>query len=543
MALRTSAWASCAALTRLRADRLAPGIAGAERHQQRHPHRLVRIDRDAVVGDPRPGRARRRRASATRPRARRRAPPARRRIGLTASSLTVTYWRASISSPGGGRTLRLRPRNVNEEWTARSAPGRGRQAAGARPLPRRDPDRQRPRHHPARARRAGARRHARRRGHPPDAQAARRSTASAGRPRTVRAYHDHNGAAQRPRLLAALAAGRSVALVSDAGTPLVADPGYRLAVEAIAAGHAVTAVPGASALLAALAVAGLPTDRFLFAGFPPPREAARRRFSRRARRGAGDARPLRSRRGGSPRASPPWPRRSAATALPRSAASSPSASRRYRAARLTELAARSSAAPDAERARSWSSSARPGPPRPTRTRSTPRSAPRSPASRSRTPPRRSPRALGLPRREVYARALARGRARVNHTTGRGYAVGRLWGYIWRDADRARPSPGHRRRGVRRPRYRAEGGRIRDAALALPRGRARPRRRARRTSSSSSRSRRGAATAPTRSRRASGRGSGQPPAAISPSTPTGGCPAASTWCWSTPPDGPSASRTR
>jgi 16S rRNA (cytidine1402-2'-O)-methyltransferase len=90
-------------------------------------------------------------------------------------------------------------------------------------------------------------------------------------------YHDHNGAAQRPRLLAALAEGRSVALVSDAGTPLIADPGYRLAREAIAAGHAVTAVPGPSALLAALAVAGLPTDRFLFAGFLPPRDAGRRR--------------------------------------------------------------------------------------------------------------------------------------------------------------------------------------------------------------------------------------------------------------------------
>ena len=90
-------------------------------------------------------------------------------------------------------------------------------------------------------------------------------------------YHDHNGPAQRPRLLAAMAEGRSVALVSDAGTPLVADPGYRLAVEAAAAGHAVTAVPGASALLAALAVAALPTDRFLFAGFLPPRQAARRR--------------------------------------------------------------------------------------------------------------------------------------------------------------------------------------------------------------------------------------------------------------------------
>jgi 16S rRNA (cytidine1402-2'-O)-methyltransferase len=90
-------------------------------------------------------------------------------------------------------------------------------------------------------------------------------------------YHDHNGPVQRPRLLAALAEGRSVALVSDAGTPLVADPGFRLALEAAAAGHPVTAAPGPSALLAALSLAGLPADRFLFAGSPPPRAAARRR--------------------------------------------------------------------------------------------------------------------------------------------------------------------------------------------------------------------------------------------------------------------------
>lgn len=96
-------------------------------------------------------------------------------------------------------------------------------------------------------------------------------------PRTILPYHDHNGAAMRPRLLAALAEGRSVALVSEAGTPLVADPGFQLARAAIAAGHPVTAAPGASALLAALAVAGLPTDRFLFAGFPPPKAAARRK--------------------------------------------------------------------------------------------------------------------------------------------------------------------------------------------------------------------------------------------------------------------------
>jgi len=73
-----------------------------------------------------------------------------------------------------------------------------------------------------------------------------------------------------------LAEGRSVAYCSDAGTPLVADPGYRLATDAIAEGHPVTTAPGASAALAALTLSGLPTDRFLFAGFLPPKSAARR---------------------------------------------------------------------------------------------------------------------------------------------------------------------------------------------------------------------------------------------------------------------------
>lgn len=91
-------------------------------------------------------------------------------------------------------------------------------------------------------------------------------------------YHDHNGPARRPALLAALEAGQTVALVSDAGTPLIADPGYRLVEALLDAGHPVRAVPGASAVLAALSVAGLPTDRFLFAGFPPPKPAARARF-------------------------------------------------------------------------------------------------------------------------------------------------------------------------------------------------------------------------------------------------------------------------
>ena len=98
----------------------------------------------------------------------------------------------------------------------------------------------------------------------------------AGRPLVP--YHDHNGPQMRPRLLADLAEGRSVAFVSDAGTPLVADPGYRLAAETAAAGLPVIAVPGPSAVLAALAVAGLPSDRFLFAGFPPPQPGPRRRW-------------------------------------------------------------------------------------------------------------------------------------------------------------------------------------------------------------------------------------------------------------------------
>src|SRR5512143_1220887 len=81
--------------------------------------------------------------------------------------------------------------------------------------------------------------------------------------------HDEHAAERaRPKALAALAEGKRVALVSDAGTPLISDPGYRLVREAAAAGHPVFPIPGASALLAGLSAAGLPTDRFLFAGFP-----------------------------------------------------------------------------------------------------------------------------------------------------------------------------------------------------------------------------------------------------------------------------------
>ncbi|WP_375550694.1 MULTISPECIES: 16S rRNA (cytidine(1402)-2'-O)-methyltransferase [Rhodophyticola] len=96
--------------------------------------------------------------------------------------------------------------------------------------------------------------------------------------RPLVAYHDHNGPAQRPRLLAALAEGRTVAYVSEAGTPLVADPGYQLGRAAIEAGAPVFAAPGPSAALAALTVSGLPSDRFLFAGFPPSQAGARKRF-------------------------------------------------------------------------------------------------------------------------------------------------------------------------------------------------------------------------------------------------------------------------
>jgi 16S rRNA (cytidine1402-2'-O)-methyltransferase len=90
-------------------------------------------------------------------------------------------------------------------------------------------------------------------------------------------YHDHNAEIARPTILAALRRGARVALVSDAGTPLVSDPGYKLVQAAIAEDLPVTAAPGASAMLTALILSGLPPDRFLFAGFLPRQRAARRR--------------------------------------------------------------------------------------------------------------------------------------------------------------------------------------------------------------------------------------------------------------------------
>jgi 16S rRNA (cytidine1402-2'-O)-methyltransferase len=90
------------------------------------------------------------------------------------------------------------------------------------------------------------------------------------------AYHEHNAAIVRPQLIAQLENGAALALVSDAGTPLVSDPGFKLVTAALSAAIAVTAVPGASAVLAALVVAGLPPDRFFFEGFLPSKSVVRR---------------------------------------------------------------------------------------------------------------------------------------------------------------------------------------------------------------------------------------------------------------------------
>ena len=92
----------------------------------------------------------------------------------------------------------------------------------------------------------------------------------------LKPYHEHNAALARPKILERLAQGASIALVSDAGTPLISDPGFKLVREVCAAGHQVIALPGPSSVLAALSVAALPTDRFFFEGFLPPKETARR---------------------------------------------------------------------------------------------------------------------------------------------------------------------------------------------------------------------------------------------------------------------------
>ncbi len=110
-----------------------------------------------------------------------------------------------------------------------------------------------------------------------DSRVTRKLTEHYGIATPLTPYHEHNAAEARPKLLARLAAGETVALVSDAGTPLISDPGYKLVREAAQAGHAIIALPGASAVLVGLSVAGLPTDRFFFEGFLPPKQAARQK--------------------------------------------------------------------------------------------------------------------------------------------------------------------------------------------------------------------------------------------------------------------------
>ena len=111
-----------------------------------------------------------------------------------------------------------------------------------------------------------------------DTRVAAKLMSAHGLSKKLEPYHDHNGEIARPRVLEALARGERVALISDAGTPLISDPGYKLVREAAAAGFPIVPIPGPSAVLAAVTIAGLPTDRFLFAGFPPSKTAGRRRL-------------------------------------------------------------------------------------------------------------------------------------------------------------------------------------------------------------------------------------------------------------------------
>jgi 16S rRNA (cytidine1402-2'-O)-methyltransferase len=109
-----------------------------------------------------------------------------------------------------------------------------------------------------------------------DTRVTRRLTERFGISGLLKPYHEHNAALARPQILQRLAQGASIALVSDAGTPLISDPGFKLVREVCAAGHPVIALPGPSSVLAALAVAALPTDRFFFEGFLPAKQGARR---------------------------------------------------------------------------------------------------------------------------------------------------------------------------------------------------------------------------------------------------------------------------
>jgi 16S rRNA (cytidine1402-2'-O)-methyltransferase len=110
-----------------------------------------------------------------------------------------------------------------------------------------------------------------------DTRVTRKLTERYGIATPLTPYHEHNAAEARPKLLSRLANEQAVALVSDAGTPLISDPGYKLVRAACEAGHAVTALPGASAVLAALSIGGQPTDRFFFEGFLPAKKTARQK--------------------------------------------------------------------------------------------------------------------------------------------------------------------------------------------------------------------------------------------------------------------------
>ena len=109
-----------------------------------------------------------------------------------------------------------------------------------------------------------------------DSRVSAKLLAAHGIKRPLIAYHDHNAARMRPKIIERLKGGESVALISDAGTPLVSDPGYKLVQTAVAAGLKVTVLPGPSAPLAALLLSGLPSDRFFFGGFLPVKSGARR---------------------------------------------------------------------------------------------------------------------------------------------------------------------------------------------------------------------------------------------------------------------------
>lgn len=112
-----------------------------------------------------------------------------------------------------------------------------------------------------------------------DTRVARRLLDAHGIRAKLSPYHDHNGAKRRPEILDKLAAGAAIALISDAGTPLVSDPGWKLSRAALDAGHQVFPIPGASALLAGLVASGIPSDRFMFCGFLPSKTSARQKLA------------------------------------------------------------------------------------------------------------------------------------------------------------------------------------------------------------------------------------------------------------------------